>query len=107
MLLGKAILAVGILKSIAARVSRDASSHGHDFNAATVPGWLGKVDNPLVLAAFPEAARLAAIGGLSDPTGTGLLGLLAGGSPTLVSAAVHCLCRQYPKQCCLWLTIPS
>ena len=49
-----------------------------NFNNDTIPGWLGKIGNPLVLAAFPDAARVASIGDLV----TGL----AGTSTNVVSA---------------------
>ena len=58
-----------------------------DFSAATVPGWLAKLDNPLVLAAFPEAARVASMRDLNSPTGAGQVGSLARTTPTLVRAA--------------------
>ena len=64
MFLGKLLLVAVVFKSVTCQGVTDVSEEGHDlsasFNAATVPGWLGKLDNPLVLAAFPAAARVAA-----------------------------------------------
>ena len=62
MFLGKLLLvAVLVLKfSVTCRgVTNGSEDMAANFNAATVPGWLGKLDNPLVLSAFPDAARVA------------------------------------------------